>query len=442
MSRLGNALRVVVLCAIVAYAYKCHTSKKNVSKTPHPNIGVLAAPKRTLRKIYSSSLATREHAAAMQSMARQFTDSLYTNKPKWENLIFIGDVYARGKFPFLLPNENMALTCYRVAAGCPCSAVHATARSRVVEMNRSTLDKSDRAGNDMPTRYGADVCNAAARYISETRPPRDEITLRPETSTPSRAADIPPYRLPPRAPARRTNPLTRRYRNIGGGSQNTHDHGVVTATKLKINRLKDEYSEYEFRDHATVVDETMNLCRRVVEDPESAGVPKESLNDVFEVTTSLTSDEFSDTGLTQIQILDLTLNKIQSLHEDVSKGVQETLCKRMATAIEDGKTVCATGKLARIVSVFEGVLENSQNAVSIAYVEREIAHMAAKVRDDFLQRAGPVARQAYESSQCVPEYGTTMANTLKQRATEEYVDKLNMAPTIIEPLVELYSSSF
>ncbi|CAM9701876.1 unnamed protein product [Ectocarpus sp. 6 AP-2014] len=375
-------------------------------------------------------------------MAKQFTDSLHSNKPKWENLIFIGDVYARGKFPFLRPNENMALTCYRVAASCPCSMVHATARSRVVEMNSSTLDNADQAGSDMPTQFGTDVCKAAARYISENQPPRDEITLRPAPKVHPRTGDIAPERMTPRPPARRTNPLTRRYRNIAGGSQNTHDHGVVTATKLNIKQLKDEYSGYEFRDHATVVDETMKLCTRVVEDPESTGVPKENLHDVFEVTTSLTSDEFSDTGLTQIQILDLTLNKIQSLEEHVSKGVAETLCKRMAAAIEDGKTVCATGKLARIVSVFEGVVETSQKAVSIAYVEKEIAHMAAKVRDDFLDRVGPVARQAYESPQSVPEYCTSMASTLKQRVTEEYVDKLNMAPTIIEPLVELYSSSF
>ena len=468
INRVVGAIRIVIVCVILVYTIQ-NVFKKNTSKnTPKntlnnaPRTGILAAPRRTLRNMYSSSTAISTHNTVMNALSKQFASSVAKNKPRWDNLICIGDSYARGKFPFLQPNENMALMCYRVAATCPSSTVAATARSRVTDTENNPVETGDRRGSEMSTQYGNFVCKAAVRFMSEKRTPRDHISLKIRTrpqmipqiavqrpavmgaSAHAVITDILPQteaavaHVPTRRPRRTRN----RRRDIAGGSQNTHDHGVVAATKSNIKQLKAEHETKKFREHSKVVDDTMALCRGVVDDPQSSGVSEDTFNDVYEVTTSLTADEFSDTGLTQIQILDLALKKIKSLDETTSKGVRETLCKRMATGIEDGKTVCATGKVARIMSVFEGVLENTQKAVSIAYVEKEIANMAAKVRDDFLDRVGPVGRKAYESTQSVPEYGTAMAKILREGVTEEYVNKLHMSPTIIDPLVELYSGSF
>lgn len=451
MSRLGDVLRIVIVCVIVVYAVSLVGPKKNGSEiTPQKKSKptFLVAPKRAVKHMYSASVAVQAHNALLKAMARQLVDSIPSDKPKWENLVFIGDAYARGKYPFLAPHESMALACYRVAESCPSSTVAATAASRMREIVLNPVELADQTGAEMSVKHGSYACEMAARYISQNKPPRDRVSLkikpRPRPPPQHTRADIQPEQTRARnaGAARAVDPNARRYRNIGGGSQNTHDHGVVTATKTNIKQLKDEHAGYVFREHSAVVDETMQLCNSVAEDPHSSGVSKDTLHDVFEVATSLTSDEYSDTGLTQIQILDLALKKMQSLDAQVSKGVQETLCKRMATGIEDGRTVCATGKVARIVSVFEGVEGNSQKAVSIAYVEREIAQMAAKVRDDFLERVGPVGRKAYESAQSVPEYGTSMAAVLREKVTEEYVHNLKMSPAIIGPLIELYSASF
>lgn len=449
MPKFSDTIRVVIVCVLVVYVYKNLTVSESSEITPQKNT-FLAAPKRAVKNMYSSSVATQAHGAVMKAVAAQFVDSTHKHKPKWESLIYLGDAYARGKYPFFAPDESMALMCYRVAETCPSVSVAASAASRVVEMRLNPVETTDQAGVPMPTQHGNHACKAAVRYISQNKPARSRVSLKvratPQPLAQRARADIQPQqtRTPEdrREAAETVNPNTRRHRNLGGGSQNTHDHGVVTATKTNIKQLRDEYTEYEFRDHSTVVDEAMLLCNRVVEDPHSSGVSKDTVHDVFEVVSSLTSDEYSDTGLTQIQILDLALKKTQSLDANVSSGVQETLCKRLATGIEDGKTVCATGKVARIVSVFEGVDDRSQKAVSIPYVEREIAQMAAKVRDDFLERVGPVGRKAYESTQSVPEYGTSMATILREKVREEYVHKLKMSPTIIEPLIELYSGSF
>lgn len=464
MSRLADAIKIVIVCAIVAYAYRHFmpniSPKRNRNHVPSSKPGLLAAPKRKLKNIYSSSVAIQAHNAVINAMAQDFAESVERENPKWENILHIGDAYARGKFPFLRPNENMARMCYRVTETCPSSSAAATARSRILETNTNPVEVGDQKGVEMSTQYGNYACKAAVKYISEKKPSQQHVSLKirarpppiprtPIQPTATRVADAhvtadirPQNTATPQAPRRQAGRRRRRPRDIGGGAQNTHDHGVVTAMKMNIKQLKEEHGAKLFREHSRVVDETMALCRNVVDDPDSSGVSEETFHDVYDVATSLTKDTFSDTGLTQIQVLDLALEKIKSLDEHTSKGVTETLCKRMSTGIEDGKTVCATGKLARIVSVFEGVLEDTQKAVSIAYVEKEIAQMAIKVRDEFLDKVGPVGKTAYESAQSVPEYGTSMGKILRERVQDEYVTKLNMSPTIIDPLVELYSGSF
>lgn len=449
MSRLRTVIRVVIACVILVYAYWAAYSEVAPQKKTVPNRhqkkNFLAAPRRAVRKMQASSAAIQKHNHAMGAMAKRFVDSAAKNKPDWESIVSIGDAYARGKYPFLRPNTSMALACYKVAERCPLASVAATARSRMLEIVTNPLDPADQRGDGMTPHHGNTVCSTAVAYLSEHKPSRTSVSLkiraRAQHTPISPTADI----LPQRAQRTQQPPTRRRRtarRDMGGGAQNTHDHGVVAATKTNIKQLRQEHGEGNFRDHSAVVEDVMALCRGVVDDETSNGVSENTLNDVYEVATSLTTDQFSDTGLTQIQILDLALNKIKSIDEPTAQGVKETLCKRLATGIEDGKTVCATGKVARIISVFEGVLHDTQKAVSVAYVEREIAQLAAKVRDEFLDRVGPVGKKAYESTQSVPEYGTSMAKILRDRVTEEYVEKLNMSPTIIDPLVQLYAGAF
>lgn len=446
MSSLRTVLRVVIVCVILVFAYSAIAPQKKTLTKRNQNF--LAAPRRAVQKIRASSSAINKYNRALGATTKRFADSAARNDPEWESIISIGDAYARGKYPFLRPNASMAVACYKIAARCPLASVGATARSRMREIVANPVEHLDQRGNEMSTQYGNAVCNIAATYISERKPLLIGVSLkvreRPPLVPNPPAADIRPQRA---QQIRTQQPPTHRRRatrrNIDGGAQNTHDHGVVAATKTNIKQLKQEHGDdASFRDHSAVVQEMMALCKDVVDDETSSGVSENTLNDVYEVATSLTNDQFSDTGLTQIQILDVALNKIKTIDEPTAQGVKETLCKRLATGIEDGKTVCATGKVARIVSVFEGVLNDTQKAVSMAYVEREIAQMAAKVRDDFLDKVGPVGRSAYETTQSVPEYGTSMAKILRDRVTEEYVEKLNMSPTIVDPLVELYSNSF
>lgn len=455
MNTLGTVLRLLVVCLIFGFMYRTLVlTERNHGQRIISNgsVGVkptiLAAPTRTIKNTYFASVAVYSHNSRLNALAIQFAESVRQNTPMWGNIISIGDAYSRGKYPFLLPNETMALACYRVAACCPCSRTAATAQSRVQEVATNPVQADDTRGKPMSTQYGHFACNTATRYMSQNRPPPNRVSLkiraipRPLPVHPIQQIATNTTRSNRTPQGTRGRRVARRDQNLTGGSQNTHDHGVVTATKANIKQLKGEHGEKGFREHRMVVDDAMNICRYAVDDPQSSGVSDSTYHDMYEVVTSLTNDEFSDTGLTQIQILDLVLDKIRTLDDTTAAGARETLCKRIASAVEDGRTVCATGKISRIVSVFEGVIETTQKAVSIGLVEKEISHMATKVRDDFLDKVGPVGREAYESTQSVPQYATSMANILKERVTEEYVHKLGMSPSIIEPLIDVYSNAF
>jgi len=127
---------------------------------------ILAAPTRTIKNMYFASVAVHSHNTRINALAIQFAESVRQNTPMWGNIINIGDAYARGKYPFLLPDETMALACYRVAASCPCARTAATAQSRIQEMRTNPVQAEDTRGKPMSTRYGHFACNTATRYMS------------------------------------------------------------------------------------------------------------------------------------------------------------------------------------------------------------------------------------------------------------------------------------
>ena len=74
-------------------------------------------------------------------------------------------------------------------------------------------------------------------------------------------------------------------------------------------------------------------------------------------------------------------------------------------------------------------------------VEKEIAQLAAKVREEHLASVGPLGRKAYESD-AVPEYSEAMKHKFRNKVREEYIQKLSMSESVIKPLVQVYAEVF
>lgn len=383
---------------------------------------------RNAKNLYTKHRAVPNHDRILISLVEQFQN--HDDPRRWEYLLDVGDMYARGFYPYLQPNEAIAKNCYNAACQCPNAIVRGQARSKILELQHSPiLSPEDRSGKKMNPSFGISIVDKAGKEIrqdSGTEIETRNTRLRKQTNTRNtqrrrRHDDIP----------------QRVVRRIGGGNQNTHDHGVTSATKMNISSLQNDFlaAKMSFRPHNEVVDEVLEYCKIKCQHLFAR---------VYEVVVTLSSDVYSDTGVSQIQILDMVLWKISEIPDcEVRESVRETLCKRLASGIENGIVVCGTGKVSRVISVFEGVLDNVQKGISMKLVEKEIAQLAAKIREDFLKSVGPLGREAYERDAItVPEYSKQMSNILHSRAKEEYVDKLNMSESIVHPIVQVYASAY
>lgn len=424
-------LFLVFVFTIVFYkTFKTSFKTSKTENVPRKSIVVVA------KEVYLSKRAIPRKYAEMNSLLQDFKRTL-----RWEDVVEMGDIYARGYFPFLQPDKKVASKCYDIASKCPVQLVRGNAAAKMSAMTSSFMEDEDSAGEKMDTRYGELIVNFSKVHLGRVK---QELT---KTSIEIRNSKMRKQINNALSQTRRTRPTTRtrtRARQIGGGSQNTHDHGVTSATKSNIKQLKEEFSGFKrtFRQHDEVIEEAMTLCRKFRE-KDLPEFDHDMYVDAHRVVVSLSTDEYSGTGVSQLQILDLVLWKISLIPEDeIRESVGETLCKRLASGFENGIVVCGTGKVSRIISVFEGVMENVQKGISINLVEQEIAHLAGKVREDFLKSVGPLGRQAYELENSVPEYAEAMSNLLKSRVRQEYVDKLNMEESVVLPLVEVYAKAF
>lgn len=376
-----------------------------------------------VKQVYVSQRAIPNKYLQMKKIVLEFKSN--KEEVRWENLVEMGDTYARGYFPYLLPDEKVALSCYHIASSCPDPLVRGNAVAKVMNMKENPVSQLDQSGGKIDTRYGVDIVDTAKAFL--------KLHKKKESPT-----EIEIRNFKKRKESNTIRRTTRQTLRIGGGAQNTHDHGVTSATKTNIRRLVKDFKKAgkSLRPDAEVVEEAIELCREKSADDDE-------LADAHHVIVSLSPDEYSGTGVSQVQILDMVLWKISTITDrNVRQNVRETLCKRLSSGFENGIVVCGTGKVSRIISVFEGVLENTQKGVSINLVEKEISQLASKVRDDFLASVGPLGRKAYECDNSVPEYAVAMSDILKTKAKDEYVEKLNMKESVINPLVNVYADAY
>ena len=59
-----------------------------------------------------------------------------------------------------------------------------------------------------------------------------------------------------------------------------------------------------------------------------------------------------------------------------------------------------------------------------------------------MKKIGPEGIKAYSSELSVVQYAEEMSQILHDQATEEYVNKLKMSPSVINPLIKTYSDAF
>ena len=90
------------------------------------------------------------------------------NESKWDCLIAIADIYRKGSFPRYLPNEEMAIRCYKIAAQCPNGDIAGLAQIKYIEARTERISNEDKQGAKIPIEYGTEAYTIAENRIIST----------------------------------------------------------------------------------------------------------------------------------------------------------------------------------------------------------------------------------------------------------------------------------
>ena len=230
----------------------------------------------------------------------------------------------------------------------------------------------------------------------------------------------------------------------GVDRQSAHDHGVVSALTQNVKKLEKEFQTNAgaLRDRGSVISEALALCTR-----ESRS--EKELADMKKVLYTIDStggEKFMGWSLSQTNVLDMVLWRMSRIEDSVVRfNVQESFCTQLLSCVERDKVVCGTGRMTRLMSVFEGVpgFESYQKAILIPQVRSEIANMAAQIRTEILDTTDdPSLVKRYEDNNGSCEISSRMRSKLRERVNDIYTNQLGMKSSVIDPILEEYCSAF
>ena len=442
---------VIIICTYVAYIMiKSYRADNENQFYKSPSIRKKGIVGKIKQKIEHES-ATPSFYLEMSKIKNDFLTSLKKDKPKWNLLLVLGEIYGRGVFPYVQADDSISIAVYTVASKSPDPDVSTVAISKIMDLRLNPLDRSDRMGEIIDSSYGYEVITASNEWLNsapESIFVQNRRTLRPVGVPPP---NINPFRAFGNSVNIETNPppiveipdVVEEQVDERLYNQSSHDSGVTPVTKNNIRKLAIDFPNDDSDEK--IIENSVSMCNEVLtrsKNDKNIGFNEAQLSDAHEVIVSLVPIEYSNLGVTQTKILGKVLQKIETLDDEIKQNVQETLAKRLASGVEKSISVCATGKISRIVSVFEGVDDNVQKGVSIDLVKKEIAQLASKIRDDYLNKLPSHCKKAYCSELSVPQYSEEMATLLEKEATEQYVNKLNIPISVVLPIIKTYAEAY
>lgn len=370
----------------------------------------------------------------LQDLIAEFQD----NDGKWDVLITIGDIYRKGAYPRFLPNEHIAMNCYKTAAMCPDGDVAGLGQVKYIEMRSESINDDDKMGKPLPTEYGTTICELA---VDKIRTIPFHLFQKPKVSKTQTEtlARIPQYEDTYRQfiddydilTDDTQNHLAQTYKN---DSQNVHDHSVIAISKKNIAVLNQDTDRID-------VERSIDKVRDALLD--NTELSDQDVSNALLVLDKLSESKHSSFNMSEKEVLAKVWDKIDKIQEnDKRKNLTETLGKQLASAVENGYTVCSTGKITRMLGTFDGAEMNDiENVKPLWAVKEEIASLAGKTRNDFIESLDTIQKLAYNRGE-LPELDEKMRSEFSKQAHKTYCEELNMNPKIINPIIQMYEEGF
>lgn len=439
-----------------------HTTNSTVDHLTEDTDGIQAAVPKLAPEV-ERLLALTE---AFESTGRQGDPT-----KGWDSLLAIGDIYRRGAYPRLLPDDDLAAELYSVASRCPDSEVAGMAQARFVETREQMIMPIDRMGLPITpepawraiveARRRMQIMSLRGDILANAQRPR---AVRRAAAARQRAntdmqdvamlaeAVLGTGALPTVEPARlavATTPTPKRVQpDPRSDPQNVHDHGVIAASRRLLTALPDPGKDVadSVAEARRVVQKLHNIQQVTTDDADNALRVLDRLTDV---------PNHSMGGVTEKQALRRVLYRISNTPDpETADALREILVRQLASGVEHNHVVCSTGKITRIASVFDGVegaLDGAPAGVSEAAsarpmwaVRQELASLAAKVREEYLAGLSPGERAVYEAGGDTADgrHEAALRAKFEKDVHAEYVDKLGMSASVLTPIIAEMSEGF
>jgi hypothetical protein len=205
-------------------------------------------------------------------------------------------------------------------------------------------------------------------------------------------------------------------------AHNTHNSQVVATVGLSLQKLQNALV------HSTITPASTSLqeIRAYLNSLRNCDKKDDALKTLDTIERNIIP--VSSINMTESEALNLVWNRIASdKHKENRNNIKEILYERLADAQEHGKSVCATGRLERIVDS----LNTFDEAISIKptyAIVQEMMDKAGKVRSEFFQNYentnGPEARKQVELGTAVDQNvaDQNMKDAIVQTLRRDYVD--------------------
>ncbi len=266
----------------------------------------------------------------------------------WTALLEIADVYRKGSYPTHRPNQDLALRIYRAACGSPDASIAGAAQIKFMECRVDPLADEDIRGVDLPTGYGEDCIVKAMDVMMISH-----YNHRPSAPV---VHHIQPPVPDPVVPVPRVT--------ITSDKQNVHDHSIVQGISKSLNAMTSGTDARE--------DVTMYIL-------ESDASPA-AKSDALAVLDTFGDSQHSTLEVSENAALNKVWARIQSLDNEKKRDASDILVSQLASGVESGRVVCSTGKIARVVSTFDG-LGNEPAIKPMWAVREELGTLASRIRD-------------------------------------------------------------
>lgn len=398
-----------------------------------------------------------EDAPEVQTLKQLYHDfhTASSQEKDWGILISMGDIYRKGAFPRFLPNEYLALRIFKVAAMCPDGDVAGLAQVKYIETRDDPISDEDRKGEQLPEEYGIQLCEEATITIqtspfSSFQVPKSQKMTKKKNTAPQPIEPIyddfgdfgfafGDYHFVPHDGTQQNNteeiPVPR---TIFSDSQNVHDHSVMKIAKQNIQSLlNDDSQTAKASDIYNIITE---IKTSIMTNKE---LSQKNIADSIHVLDNLTSNTHSTFETSERDVLAQVWNKIKDEKDSTKReNLKETLAKQLASGVEHGHVVCSTGKITRMLGTFDGAeVDGIETTKPIWAIKEELASKANKIRDDHLKELSERQRREYEQGG-MPSLETKMKEEFITQASKEYIDNLNLSPTIVQPLIDMYVEGF